>query len=165
MKESSNDGEPKSLRNGRPSRPGEMPPELKEAIGSFIGLKTEEEVLRAFHDSGVTMVGRPPSGPMSPAELDAFKNSWGFTSDDEATEAVALSGLVTVGVGDLVGAARSARHPLTVAKAIVGASRGLEDGLRQVVPVLRERGYSWTQIGSAIGMSKQSAWERFSGED
>jgi ClpX C4-type zinc finger len=33
------------------------------------------------------------------------------------------------------------------------------------VAVLRERGISWTRIGQALGVSKQAAWERFSGED
>ena len=33
------------------------------------------------------------------------------------------------------------------------------------VGVLRGRGISWTRIGEALGVSKQAAWERFSGED
>ncbi len=33
------------------------------------------------------------------------------------------------------------------------------------VGVLRTRGISWTRIGQALGVSKQAAWERFSGED
>jgi len=33
------------------------------------------------------------------------------------------------------------------------------------VAVLRGRGISWTRIGQALGVSKQAAWERFSGED
>ena len=33
------------------------------------------------------------------------------------------------------------------------------------VEVLRGRGISWTRIGEALGVSKQAAWERFSGED
>jgi hypothetical protein len=33
------------------------------------------------------------------------------------------------------------------------------------VAVLRNRGISWTRIGEALGVSKQAAWERFSGED
>jgi ClpX C4-type zinc finger len=33
------------------------------------------------------------------------------------------------------------------------------------VDVLRGRGISWTRIGEALGVSKQAAWERFSGED
>jgi len=33
------------------------------------------------------------------------------------------------------------------------------------VDVLRGRGISWTRIGETLGVSKQAAWERFSGED
>jgi hypothetical protein len=33
------------------------------------------------------------------------------------------------------------------------------------VAILRERGVNWTRIGQALGVSKQAAWERFSGED
>jgi hypothetical protein len=33
------------------------------------------------------------------------------------------------------------------------------------VAVLRGRSISWTRIGEALGVSKQAAWERFSGED
>ena len=33
------------------------------------------------------------------------------------------------------------------------------------VDVLRSRGITWTRIGEALGVSKQAAWERFSGED
>jgi ClpX C4-type zinc finger len=33
------------------------------------------------------------------------------------------------------------------------------------VDILRARGISWTRIGQALGVSKQAAWERFSGED
>jgi hypothetical protein len=33
------------------------------------------------------------------------------------------------------------------------------------VAILRERGIGWTRIGEALGVSKQAAWERFSGED
>jgi hypothetical protein len=33
------------------------------------------------------------------------------------------------------------------------------------VGVLRSRGISWTRIGEALQVSKQAAWERFSGED
>ena len=33
------------------------------------------------------------------------------------------------------------------------------------VAILRDREISWTRIGQALGVSKQAAWERFSGED
>jgi len=37
--------------------------------------------------------------------------------------------------------------------------------VRDYVGVLRGRGISWTRIGAALGVSKQAAWERFSGEE
>ena len=33
------------------------------------------------------------------------------------------------------------------------------------VDLLRSRRISWTRIGAALGVSKQAAWERFSGEE
>jgi ClpX C4-type zinc finger len=33
------------------------------------------------------------------------------------------------------------------------------------VRTARSRGITWTRIGAALGMTRQSAWERFSGED
>ncbi len=33
------------------------------------------------------------------------------------------------------------------------------------VSELRKRGMTWAQIGDALGVSRQSAWERFSSED
>ena len=42
--------------------------------------------------------------------------------------------------------------------------RSAEAGVAEHVRVLRTRGVSWTRIGTALGVSKQAAWERFSGE-
>ncbi|MBW3648482.1 MAG: hypothetical protein KY440_12060 [Actinobacteria bacterium] len=33
------------------------------------------------------------------------------------------------------------------------------------VRALRDRGVTWSRIGQALGMTKQSAWERYSGEE
>ena len=41
----------------------------------------------------------------------------------------------------------------------------LHEKLAQLVREARADGYTWTQIGAALGISKQAAWERFSGED
>ena len=35
----------------------------------------------------------------------------------------------------------------------------------QAVAAARERGASWADIGSALGISRQAAWERFAPED
>jgi biotin operon repressor len=34
--------------------------------------------------------------------------------------------------------------------------------LQTQIDTLRQRGVSWSAIGSAIGISRQAAWERFS---
>ncbi len=47
--------------------------------------------------------------------------------------------------------------------AAVGAQ--VEDNLRVWVIRARDRGVTWARIGAALGMTRQSAWERFSGEE
>jgi hypothetical protein len=41
----------------------------------------------------------------------------------------------------------------------------IDAAMHEYVDTLRARGVSWTRIGAALGVSKQAAWERFSGED
>ena len=43
--------------------------------------------------------------------------------------------------------------------------RLVDDAVAQVVARLRARSVTWARIGEALGMTRQSAWERFSGED
>jgi hypothetical protein len=45
---------------------------------------------------------------------------------------------------------------------IAQSAASIEAGLRDRVHELRERGVSWARIGAALGMTRQSAWERFS---
>jgi ClpX C4-type zinc finger len=40
--------------------------------------------------------------------------------------------------------------------------QGKSNQLQQVVDILRSREVSWAQIGTALGISRQSAWERYS---
>ena len=48
---------------------------------------------------------------------------------------------------------------------IAAASAQVEQQLTAWVRAARGRGITWTRIGEALGMARQSAWERFSGED
>ena len=41
----------------------------------------------------------------------------------------------------------------------------VDAAIRDYVRTLRDRGISWTRIAEALSVSKQAAWERFSGED
>ena len=47
--------------------------------------------------------------------------------------------------------------------AAVGAQT--ETSLQRLVAVLRERRVTWARIGTALQITRQSAWERFSGEE
>ena len=67
----------------------------------------------------------------------------GFTSWDERPDDELLTGLAKV-------------------QAVVAQA---DAAVHDYVDVLRSRGISWTRIGAALGVSKQAAWERFSGED
>jgi hypothetical protein len=48
---------------------------------------------------------------------------------------------------------------------IASVATQLEDNLAVWVHRVRGRGISWARIGLALGMARQSAWERFSGEE
>jgi hypothetical protein len=41
----------------------------------------------------------------------------------------------------------------------------VDAAVHDYVATLRGRDISWTRIGEALGVSKQAAWERFSGQD
>jgi ClpX C4-type zinc finger len=44
-------------------------------------------------------------------------------------------------------------------------ARQVETDLRSWVRELRSRGVTWEKIGKALGITRQSAWERFSGRE
>jgi ClpX C4-type zinc finger len=48
---------------------------------------------------------------------------------------------------------------------IQAAAAQVQQHLAAWVRQARERGITWTRIGEALGMTRQSAWERFSGEE
>jgi hypothetical protein len=41
----------------------------------------------------------------------------------------------------------------------------VEDNLQRHVSLLKQRGVSWDRIAAALGISRQAAWERFSGQN
>ena len=45
------------------------------------------------------------------------------------------------------------------------AHQNVDRAVAHHVAALRDRGVSWARIGEALGMTRQSAWERFSGEE
>ena len=51
---------------------------------------------------------------------------------------------------------------LRILRPAAATVHSVADILKQHVHILRERGITWTQIGKALGVSRQAAWERFS---
>jgi len=41
----------------------------------------------------------------------------------------------------------------------------VDSGVGTIVRVLRQREVTWARIGQALGITRQSAWERYSGEE
>lgn len=54
-------------------------------------------------------------------------------------------------------------HPIEALRECCRAGTALEKAMSQTVGRAREAGRSWTEIGDALGVTKQTAWERFSG--
>jgi ClpX C4-type zinc finger len=48
---------------------------------------------------------------------------------------------------------------------IAATGSQVDHSLHAWVGELRRRGVTWTRIGEALNMTRQSAWERFSGEE
>jgi hypothetical protein len=48
---------------------------------------------------------------------------------------------------------------------MAAAGSQVESNLSRFVRKARELGATWAAIGTSLGMSRQSAWERFSGEE
>lgn len=64
---------------------------------------------------------------------------------------------VTLGIdGDAEG------DPLAVIRGITAGTKALEAPLRQAVSVARRQRRTWEEIGQALGVTRQTAWERFS---
>jgi hypothetical protein len=54
-------------------------------------------------------------------------------------------------------------HPIEALRECCRAETALEKVMWQTVGKARDAGQSWTEIGDALGVTKQTAWERFSG--
>lgn len=52
--------------------------------------------------------------------------------------------------------------PLKLLAGIREGQRNLEKWQREAVTAARKQGQSWDEIGTACGVSRQAAWERFS---
>jgi hypothetical protein len=54
-------------------------------------------------------------------------------------------------------------NPVGALRECCRAETALEKTMWQTVGQAREAGHSWTEIGEALGVTRQTAWQRFSG--
>ena len=54
-------------------------------------------------------------------------------------------------------------NPVDALRECCRAGTALEKAMWQTVRTARDAGHSWTEIGDALGVTKQTAWQRFSG--
>ena len=86
-------------------------------------------------------------------------------------ECVELCGLLVAGKGSSTPGlapwehAASAEEVLAHLPLVAAAGAQLENNLAGWVGRARSLGVTWARIGEALGMTRQSAWERFSGEE
>lgn len=55
-------------------------------------------------------------------------------------------------------------HPLDALRECRGVATALEKALWQTVHRARDTGHSWAEIGAALGVTKQTAWQRFTSD-
>ena len=55
--------------------------------------------------------------------------------------------------------------PLIPAYVLAEAIRSLEGQLGELVRLARAQGHSWAKVGQALGVARQTAWEKYSGEE
>ena len=93
---------------------------------------------------------------MTPAKPRAGDSSAHITIDD-APKGTPVHVRVSLGIS---GDADS--DPLAVISGINEGVRSMDPELRDAVARARQLRYTWEEIGDALGVTRQSAWERFS---
>ena len=53
-------------------------------------------------------------------------------------------------------------EPMKVISGVTQSIKALDGILAEAVRLARKQGITWEEIGKALGVSRQSAWERFS---
>jgi hypothetical protein len=64
----------------------------------------------------------------------------------------------------LAGRRSSFADPVEGLRHLASLVRATDKALKETVTRARTSGRTWAEIGDALGMSRQAAWERFSGE-
>jgi hypothetical protein len=102
-----------------------------------------------------------PSPPSLPSgKLDAFPDGV-----DEATELPGGTWRVSLVMPVDLALTDGVVDPLVLLVALADGAVKVDDKIAELVAHARASGKSWTDIGHALGITKQSAWEKYSGEE
>ncbi len=72
---------------------------------------------------------------------------------------------IAIAMPEQIGDAAARVDPLLFLPGLAEAIEQLEGRIAEIVRYCRANGRSWSQIGEALSVSKQAAWERYSGEE
>jgi hypothetical protein len=72
---------------------------------------------------------------------------------------------IAIAMPEEIGEAADQIDPLLFLPGLAGAIEQVEGRIAEIVRYCRANGRSWSQIGEALSVSKQAAWERYSGEE
>lgn len=98
-------------------------------------------------------------------ELEGFDHVAGALPDADLGGHAGDAWQVSMTLPKDLSAAVEDTDPVVILVMLAYGLARFEDKIAEAVDLCRESGKSWTQIGEALGTSKQAAWERFSGED
>jgi hypothetical protein len=99
------------------------------------------------------------------SELNGYEAIVPALRDDPDRGSSTMAWHVSMALPEAVATATDDIDPLMMLVMLAFGRARVEDKMFEVVRVCRENGKSWTQIGEVLGVTKQAAWERFSGED
>jgi hypothetical protein len=72
---------------------------------------------------------------------------------------------IAIAMPEQISEAAERIDPLLFLRGLAAAIEQLESRVAEIVRYCRANGRSWSQIGEALSVSKQAAWERYSGQE
>jgi hypothetical protein len=126
-------------RRKSPARPLEDMPEWMRSLKGFDELRFKHSDARGGGERGTAIAEQPASA----------SGTW----------------RIAIAVPRDIAEAAERTDPILLLPGLAHAIDELEAKVTEIVRHCRAGGRSWTQIGEALSVSKQAAWQRFSGEE
>jgi hypothetical protein len=130
-------------RRKGPARPLEDMPEWMRSLKGFNELRFKRFDAGSEHVKGEAVLEEVSEQP-------AFKSAmW----------------RIAIAIPRDIGEAAERTDPILLLPGLAHGIDELESKVGEIVRYCRANGRSWAQIGEALSISKQAAWQRFSGEE